>query len=289
MPNTIGSLLKHATPALAGGCEHPRLDAECLLAHSLGVTRSHLYARADEQVAKTAASKYRQLIERRARGEPLAYLTGRKEFWSLDLRVSPATLIPRPETEGLVALALARAEPGAHIVDLGTGSGAIAIALGTERPEAVILATDASAAALAIARANASNHGLANLRFKRVQDARDWYAPCRGQLFDLIVSNPPYVPDTDPGLNGGQLRFEPRAALAAGVDGLDDIRKIVAGAPAHLAPGGWLLIEHGMEQGPAVRDLFDQAGFAAIETCRDLAGLERVTLGRSTATEARDQ
>jgi release factor glutamine methyltransferase len=218
-----------------------------------------------------------ELMQRRLAGEPVAYLLGHRGFWTLDLAVSPATLIPRPETELLVELALARlpVDTALAVADLGTGSGAIALALASERPQVDVTATDLSAAALDMARGNAARNGLARVRF--VQGA--WFAPLQGMRFDLIASNPPYIASNDPHLQQGDLRHEPATALASGIDGLDDIRLIVADAGAHLLPGGWLLIEHGWDQGAEIRALFEHAGFEQVHTERDLEQRDRVTRG----------
>lgn len=253
-------------------------DAELLMAHVLGKPRSWLFAHGDERVPAGTAAAFNALVARRAAGEPVAYLTGRRGFWRFDLAVSPATLIPRPETELLVELALARlpAERALRVADLGTGSGAIALALAHERPRAQLIATDASAEALALARANAATLELRNVEFRQ----GDWFAPLRGERFDLIASNPPYIALDDPHLREGDLRYEPAAALASGGDGLDAIRAIAAAAPAHLEPRGWLLLEHGWEQGAAVRALLSAVGLVDVSTGRDLEDRERVTLGR---------
>lgn len=253
-------------------------DAELLLAHVLGASRGWLFAHGDAALPAGAGERYAVLLARRQAGEPVAYLIGRQGFWSLDLAVTPATLIPRPETELLVELALERlpAEAPARVADLGTGSGAIALAVARERPQAQVVATDASDAALAVACGNAARNGVANVAFR----AGDWFAPLRGERFDLIASNPPYIALGDPHLDDGDLRFEPAAALSSGADGLDAIRTLVAGAPAHLAAGGWLLLEHGWTQGAAVRALLRQAGFGDVRTAQDLEGRDRVTLGR---------
>jgi release factor glutamine methyltransferase len=251
-------------------------DAELLLAHVLDRPRSWLYAHGDAALDATAVTRFEALLARRAQGEPVAYLTGRRGFWRFELAVTPATLIPRPETELLVELALARlpAERALRVADLGTGSGAIALALAFERPRAQVVATDASPDALAVARGNAAALGLANVAFRQ----GDWFAPLAGERFDLVASNPPYIAAGDPHL--AELRFEPAAALASGADGLDAIRAIVRDAPAHLQPGGWLLLEHGPDQGAAVRALLHAAGLVAVATERDLERRERVTLGR---------
>lgn len=255
-----------------------RADSEALLLHALGRDRAWLFAHGRDPVAPGVAEHFRTLVRRRGDGEPVAYLTGRRGFWTLDLAVSPATLIPRPETERLVELALERvdAAAGRSIVDLGTGSGAIALALASERPQARVVAVDASAEALAVAQANAIAHGLAHVQFRR----GSWLAPLAGERYDLIASNPPYIATDDPHLSQGDLRFEPRSALAAGGDGLDDVRAIVQAAPAHLLPGGWLLLEHGLDQGTAVAELLRARGFEAVETWQDLEARDRVSGGR---------
>lgn len=255
-----------------------RGEAEVLLAHVLGKPRSWLFAHADDALDTVAASAYAALVERRAAGEPVAYLTGRRGFWTLELEVSPATLIPRSETELLVELALARLPEGeaARVADLGTGSGAIALAIASTRPRAQVVAVDLSAEALVVARRNAERHGLGRVRFAQ----GDWLAPLSGERFDIIVANPPYIEVGDPHLGRGDLRFEPAAALASGADGLDAIRRIVADARGHLSPGGWLLLEHGWNQGGAVRTLLREAGFAEVFTAQDLEQRDRVSGGR---------
>lgn len=255
-----------------------RTDAEPLLLHALGRERAWLFAHARDPVAPAVAAAFAALVARREAGEPVAYLTGRRGFWTLDLAVSPATLIPRPETETLVELALERVddEAGRRIADLGTGSGAIALALASERPRAQVVAVDLSAAALQVARANAAAHALDNVAFRQ----GSWLAPLAGQRFDLIASNPPYIAEDDPHLGQGDLRHEPATALASGRDGLDAIRAIAAAAPGHLLPGGWLLLEHGWDQGEAVAALLRARGFVEVATHRDLEARDRVTLGR---------
>ncbi|MBW3550806.1 MAG: peptide chain release factor N(5)-glutamine methyltransferase [Proteobacteria bacterium] len=255
-----------------------RADAELLLGHALQRPRSWLFAHGDESMPEAAQAKFEDLLARRIAGEPVAYLTGRRGFWRFELQVTPATLIPRAETELLVELALARLPEGARprVADLGTGSGAIALALALERPAARVVATDASRAALAIARDNARSLGASNIELRH----GDWLTPLAGECFELIASNPPYIAEADAHLREGDLRHEPRTALASGTDGLDAIRTISRGAPAHLVPGGWLLIEHGWEQGAAVRALLDAAGLIDIRTDRDLEQRERITSGR---------
>jgi release factor glutamine methyltransferase len=253
-------------------------DAALLLAHALSRPRSWLYAHGGDAIDAQALASFAALVARRAAGEPVAYLTGTRGFWSFDLAVSPATLIPRPETERLVELALARLPRDAalRVADLGTGSGAIALALAHERPRAQVVATDASEAALAIAQANARRLGLGNVEFRHGH----WCAPLREDRFDLIASNPPYIADDDAHLHQGDLRFEPPAALASGRDGLDAIRCIVGDASAHLVEGGWLLLEHGWQQGRALRELLQSAGFTAVASEQDLEMRDRVTLGQ---------
>jgi release factor glutamine methyltransferase len=257
------------------------IDAQVLLAHMLGKGRAWLAAHGGEALSPEQAAAFFALAKRRRAGEPIAYLTGIREFWGLPFLVSPAVLIPRPETEALVELALTRlpTDRDLTVLDLGTGSGAIALALAHERPRANVLATDASADALAVARGNARRLNLSNVEFRH----SDWYAgvpaAAPGAAFDLIASNPPYVAARDPHLSDGDVRFEPQMALASGADGLDALRTIVAGARARLAPGGTLVVEHGYDQAQAVRALFAAAGFTGIVGARDLAGIPRVVAG----------
>lgn len=269
-----------AAAAELGGDESMR-EIEVLLGHALSRDRAWLYAHADDALAVDDAVRFHGLLLRRAAGEPLAYIIGRREFWSLDLAVTPDVLIPRPETELLVELTLQHIPQSAQmdIADLGTGSGAVALALARGRPRARVLATDASAAALGVARGNAERLGIRNVEFAQ----GDWCAALGGRRFDLIVSNPPYIAESDVHLRQGDLRFEPRAALASGADGLDAIRAIVAGAPPHLRSGGWLLLEHGFEQGAAVRRLLERGGFTDVSTAVDLESRERVSSGRASA------
>lgn len=253
-------------------------DAEILLAHVLGQSRGWLFAHDDAELDAAQDAAFEQLVARRQAGEPVAYLTGTQGFWTLDLTVTPATLVPRPETELLVEQALAKIPADApwRLADLGTGCGAIALALARERPLSRMVATDLSEDALAIARGNAARNGVENAEFR----AGSWLEPLQGETFDLIASNPPYVADGDPHLAQGDLRFEPSLALSCGRDGLNAIRTIAAAAPAVLRPGGWLLFEHGFDQDAAVRALLEEAGFAEVETVRDLEGRGRVTQGR---------
>ena len=254
------------------------LDAELLLCSVLRCDRARLYARPEQGLSQTQAALFNARIEQRAEGRPIAYLLGKKEFWSLELSVSEDTLIPRPETELLVerALELLPAGCAREVLDAGVGSGAIAIAIARDRPESRIIAVDNSPAALAMARQNIAAHGLRRIRLIQA----DWLNFKHERPYDLIVGNPPYIAADDPHLKRGDLRFEPRAALVAGQDGLAAIRQLVPGAARHLKPGGWLLLEHGWRQGRAVRALFEAAGFGRIGTLRDHNRLERVTGGQ---------
>ncbi|MEP7181182.1 MAG: peptide chain release factor N(5)-glutamine methyltransferase [Betaproteobacteria bacterium] len=255
------------------------VDAHALLCFVLGRNRAWLAAHGDDPLEKASADAFLALAKRRRDGEPVAYLVGSREFWGLSLVVSPAVLIPRPETETLVEVALARlpAERETRVLDLGTGSGAIALALAHERPRAQVLAVDLSADALAVAQENARRLGLANVVFLQ----SNWYANVPAvAAFDLIASNPPYVAARDPHLSEGDLRFEPASALASGADGLDALRTIVAGAAPRLVPGGALVVECGHDQSEKARSLFTAAGFVAVAVARDLAGIPRVVAGR---------
>ena len=276
--NTFGTLLEWGVRELSSQLATPRLDAEVLLAHVAEQPRHRPHASPHARLCAPAIERYAALVARRAAGEPVAYLTGRREFWSLDLEVSPATLVPRPETEHLVEAALAHLPQGrtAHVVDLGTGSGAIALALAQERPLCRYTATDACPAALAVARRNASRLGIANIEFR----LGDWCGPLNGERHHLIVSNPPYVAANDPALAQGGLQYEPRRALASGHDGLDALRQIACEARHCLQPGGWLLLEHGCTQGPRLRRLLAALGYHCIAERHDYAGLERVVEAR---------
>lgn len=272
----LDAALREARAVLARAGGDPG-EADILMAQVVGHPRGWLYAHGDEPLDPEVAARFNALVARRRAGEPVAYLTGRQGFRDLDLEVGPATLIPRPETEVLVELALARLPAGQarDVADLGTGSGAIALAIARQRPQARVVATDASEAALEVARGNARRWQLDNVSFA----AGHWWRAVGDERFDVVASNPPYIADGDPHLAQGDLRHEPRAALVSGADGLDAIREIAAGAACHLRPGGWLLLEHGWEQGGAVRALLGDAGLDRVETACDLEGRDRVTLG----------
>ena len=264
---------------LRSACERiEAADARLLLAHALGRASSWLYAHGSEGIDAAALQRFEQLLHARIQGQPVAYLIGRRGFWTLELGVNADTLIPRPETELLVEQALLRLPPGrdARVADLGTGSGAVALAIAREHPQVSMVATDASQGALNVARRNASANGVANVEFRH----GSWFAPLSGERFDLIASNPPYIADGDPHLQQGDLRFEPASALSSGPDGLDAIREIVAHAGEHLLAGGWLLLEHGYEQGAPIRRLLEAAGFGDATTTQDLELRDRVTSAR---------
>lgn len=252
------------------------LENRILLCHALRLTRVQLITQSERQLSAAEAETLAALLARRLRGEPIAYIVGQREFYGLDLRVSPDVLIPRPDTELLVELALERLPQGGSALDMGTGSGAIAVAIAHTRPDAQVTALDASPAALAIARENASTH---QVRVRLLES--DWYGALDAdQAFDLIVSNPPYIVAGDIHLSQGDLRFEPVDALTDHADGLSDLRTIIEGAPAHLKAGGRLLMEHGYDQAAAVRALLTGGGWREVQSWRDLAGIERVSGAR---------
>jgi release factor glutamine methyltransferase len=255
----------------------PASEARLLLREILGCSAAQIAAYPERALGAEAVGRFAELLERRAAGEPVAYLLGEREFYGRRFGVSPAVLIPRPETELIVELVLARLTAAAtpRVLDLGTGSGALAVTLALELPGARVCAVDRSPAALEVARANAAALGA---RVDWVES--DWFAALAPGRFDFIVANPPYIADDDPHLAEGDVRFEPRGALASGTAGLDDLRRIAAAAPGFLAPGGWLLMEHGYDQAAAVRALLVAAGLADVGSARDLAGIERVTFGR---------
>ncbi len=274
---TSDELLAFARAALGTGQSSARLDAEVLLAHALDAPRTHLRAWPDEPVAATQATHYRELVARRADGEPVAYLTGTREFWSLSLEVTHETLIPRAETERLVEVALALTpdrEP-LLIADLGTGSGAVAAAIAKERPACRVIATDICPRALEVAGRNIARLGLDNVSLRQ----GDWCHALGADRFALMVANPPYVASGDAHLTSGDVRFEPRLALTAGDDGQDAVRRIIECAATHLLPGAAVALEHGHDQGRAVQDLFHRHGYQDVRGYQDLAGNDRVVVG----------
>jgi release factor glutamine methyltransferase len=275
---TIAEAVKDAAQALTPHSESPRLDAELLLATILQLPRSALIARGQETVAAHDENAYAELIRSRARGVPIAYLTGSREFWSLPLKVSPAVLVPRPETEILVehALHLLPGDEVCSALDLGTGSGAIALSLAHERPRWAITGVDISSAALDIAAQNAQNLKLSQVKWR----LGSWFDAVPGERFHLIVANPPYIAAKDPALSA--LRAEPAAALIAGPSGLEALSVIIAQAPGHLHARGWLALEHGISQAQDVAELLQQHGFDSIRTYSDFSGRPRVTLGVNT-------
>lgn len=264
--------------------DSPRLDLEVLLCHILGKSRAWLYTWPEHELNPDHQAQFDTLFKRRLQGEPVAHLTGSREFWSLPLKVNRATLIPRPETEVLVEVALALCETSPafqqqqapSVLDLGTGTGAIALALASEQPRWQITAVDRMPAAVALAEENRAALGFNNARILQ----SDWFDALQDERFDLIVSNPPYIDPQDPHLREGDVRFEPLSALVAEERGLADIRIIAEGARAHLNHRGWLLVEHGWEQGKGVRKLFSECGYTDVETRLDYAGRERLTIGR---------
>jgi release factor glutamine methyltransferase len=252
------------------------LENRILLCHATGLSRVQLITRANQPLDEEQARRLTELVERRLAGEPIAYIVGRREFFGLDFEVSEAVLIPRPDTELIVELAIERLPPQGRLLDMGTGSGAIAVSVAHSRADAAVTALDVSAAALAVARRNAA-HNQARVRFLH----SDWFGALGAhETFDLIASNPPYIAAGDEHLSQGDLRFEPAGALTDHADGLSALRTIVDGAASHLAAGGWLLMEHGYDQAAAVRALLDGAGYAEVQSWRDIAGIERVSGGR---------
>jgi release factor glutamine methyltransferase len=252
-----------------------RIEVQMLLQRTLQVARAYLLAYPERELSENETAVYEAMLQRRQAGEPVAHILGEREFFGLSFKVTPSTLIPRPETELLVELALQHLPSGhaCRVLDLGTGSGAIALAIAHSRPDVEVVGVDASPAALEVARENAQRLGLRNANF--VQS--DWFSALAGQRFDLIVSNPPYIAAGDEHLSQGDVRFEPLSALASGADGLDDIRRIVAQAQGYLERDGWLLLEHGYDQAPRVREILLQGDYVRIFSARDLAGIERVS------------
>jgi release factor glutamine methyltransferase len=275
MPPTVNEVLQTALRELQATSPTPRLDAEILTMHVCGLNRSALIAHGQHVPTDVQLTRLETMIARRRHGEPIAYLTGVREFWSLEFSVSPATLIPRPETELLVELALAHVPPDAEwtIADLGTGCGAIALALAKERPHCRVIATDISPQALDVARSNTMKFGLTNVEFRE----GSWFEPLTGMKLDMMVSNPPYVRANDPHLEQGDVRFEPVQALVAGPDGVDAIRQIALSARVHLNPAARLLFEHGWDQAAAIGRLLRQLGYRNIVCYPDLDGRDRIT------------
>ncbi len=272
---SIKALLREAASQIES--DSPRIDAELLLAFVMQKNSAWLLAHGEDELPDTLRLEFSKVMERRKCGEPIAHIIGSRGFWTLDLAVTADTLIPRPETELLVELAIAKfpRNQKIRVLDLGSGTGAIALAIAVECKHAMVIAVDKSVAALNVAQGNADANKLP-VEFRQ----SDWFSALENQEFDLIVSNPPYIPEHDPHLGQGDLRFEPMSALASGADGLDDIRLIVSQASAFCLPQAWLMIEHGYDQGEAVRDLYLKAGFGNVETVKDLEQRDRVTIGQ---------
>ncbi|SFK12233.1 peptide chain release factor N(5)-glutamine methyltransferase [Methylophaga sulfidovorans] len=256
----------------------PDVDVQYLLCHLLNCSPTRLLLDAETDLTEQQWQDFKQFIERRQTGEPIAHITGSRGFWSLDLAVNDSTLIPRPDTELLVALALAKVEAGMQIIDLGTGSGAIALSIAAERPDITMIATDFHLPAVQLAQANARKHKLNNVHFIQAS----WLTACQENQFDMVISNPPYIEADDPHLQQGDVRFEPLSALISGPDGLDDIRLITKQAADCLRPNGWLLVEHGYDQSQAVQHLFSEAGFSHISAHQDFGGNDRAVMGQLT-------
>ncbi|MDO8598063.1 MAG: peptide chain release factor N(5)-glutamine methyltransferase [Sulfuricaulis sp.] len=278
MPPTVSEILQTAMRELQATSPTPWLDAEVLAMHVCGLDRSGLITHGHSVLTDDQQRRLEKLLARRRQGEPIAYITGVREFWSLEFNVSLATLIPRPETELLVEKALAHIPQDAEwtIADLGTGGGAIALALAKERPRCRIIATDISPAALDVARSNAAKFGLTHVEFRE----GSWFEPLIGMKLDMMVSNPPYVRANDPHLEQGDVRFEPEQALAAGPEGLDAIRQIALSAREHRNPATWLLFEHGWDQAAAIGQLLHRLGYRNIVCYPDLSGRDRITACR---------
>lgn len=271
---SITELLRLAS-VLEDVSDTPRLDLEVLLCHVLDKPRSYLFTWPEKVLDQKSTEQFNDLLQRRADGEPIAHLTGQKEFWSLSLEVNATTLIPRPDTELLVEMALSLLDkPNAHVLDLGTGTGAIALALASEHPSWQIIAVDTVSEAVALAEKNRQRLTLDNVRIRQSH----WFKDLAPQKFDLIVTNPPYIDADDPHLKQGDVRFEPGSALVSGNKGLADIELIISEAKKYLSDGGWLLIEHGYQQAEAVRTLLKDNGYSHVSTQRDMAGHERLTM-----------
>jgi release factor glutamine methyltransferase len=278
MATEVRQLIAEGRLRLQRVTDQPGHEAEILLAAALGKSRAWVMAHPDERILDCEATdRYEAYVTRRSHGEPVAYVLGEKEFWSLPLEVTPDVLVPRPETELVVELALTHLprDQEARVLDLAAGSGAIALALARELPRTTVVGTDISAAAIAVARRNAQRLGLANVQFR----TGNWFDPVTGERYDLIASNPPYIAESDDRVEPAVRRFEPHAALFGGADGLEALRVIAGTAAHHLSPGGWLVVEHGDRQGLAVRELLRAGGFADVKTHQDLAGLDRCTEG----------
>jgi release factor glutamine methyltransferase len=278
MASGIRALIEEGAAHLSRVADDPRHEAGILLAAALGKPRSYLLAHPDDRVLDCdATDRFEAHVTRRSHGEPIAYILGEKEFWSLPLLVAPGVLIPRPETELVVERAIAHVsrDASADVLDLAAGSGAIALAIARERPRCRVMGTDDSADAVSLAARNAARLGLDGVVFRRGH----WFAPAAGLTFDVIASNPPYIAEDDPRVEAAVRRYEPHHALYSGPTGLEALAEIVTGAPRHLRHGGWIVLEHGDRQGEAVRQLLLDAQFAQVATHRDLAGLDRVTEG----------
>ncbi len=276
MSKSINQIINISIQQLSNS-DTPRLDTKILLCHVLKKNRSYLYAWPEKQLTDEQYQQFQTLLDHRIQGKPISYLTGNKEFWSLELQVTEDTLIPRPETELLVEQVLARLplKISTQIIDLGTGTGAIALAIAKERPHCNIIATDKSLKALQIAKNNAKNLALHNVKFI----VSDWFSKDLG-MATIIVSNPPYIRDDDPHLTQGDVQYEPRSSLISGIDGLTDIRQIIVQSYNHLSNEGWLLLEHGYDQAEQVRDLLTENNYYSIKTYNDLADQPRVTIGQ---------
>ena len=278
MPSSISQIIESSTQRLMPLYDTARLDSEVLTAHVLNYSRAQLYTWSDKILTEPEIDNIEQLIDRRYKGEPVAYILGRQEFWSLDFKVTPDTLIPRPETEQLVEFSLNHipVDQSFHVMDLGTGSGAIAIAIANERPQVQILAVDTSEPALKVAMENAVNLGVTTVSFKQ----SDWFSSVGEEEFDLLISNPPYIEEDDEHLSEGDVACEPKSALVSGVDGLDDIRKIINQAKKYLKQNAVLVLEHGWNQAAKVRMIFDEESYTDVCSYKDLAGIERITTGK---------